>query len=126
METKAAGSAATAESSSKMTLNVLMFARAREIVGKSSLKVEVASGCSVKTLVAHVLKLYPAIAALMKNMVLSLNLDYIAADSEQVLKPSDEVRVSVHLRAALIVLRFWSSSPRSRTQIAFIPPISGG
>lgn len=74
-----------------MTLSVLMFARAREIVGKSSVKVDVPADCSVKTLVAAVLKLYPAIEALMKNMVLSLNLEYVAADSDQILKSTDEV-----------------------------------
>ena len=71
-----------------------MFARARELAGKSSVTVELtptASACTVKQLVAAVVKQLPAIEALLKNMVLSVNLDYTAPDSEQAIKPSDEV-----------------------------------
>jgi molybdopterin converting factor small subunit len=60
----------------------------------------VEEGCTVVALVAAVVVKFPGLAELVGSLVLSVNHDYTAVDSSQVLKGSDEV--------------------------AFIPPISGG
>src|SRR4051794_4294655 len=75
----------------QLSLNILLFAKAREIAGKSQIQVKAPTGCTVKQLVDLVVKQYPTMLAVVKTMVLSVNLEYVAADSDTVLKTSDEV-----------------------------------
>ncbi len=81
-------------------VKVLFFAKSREVVGKSELSYDVESKTTVKELIASVVKTYPALEPVLTSAVLSLNLEYIACNSQETLKQNDE--------------------------LAIIPPISGG
>jgi len=76
-----------------MKLKVLLFARAREIVRQSSIEIEVKEGCTVRDLVTELVRLYPDFDVLMKNMVLSVDLEYTPVDSDLVLTARSEVSI---------------------------------
>mmetsp|Transcript_45851 Transcript_45851/g.73756 ORF Transcript_45851/g.73756 Transcript_45851/m.73756 type:complete len:84 (-) Transcript_45851:116-367(-) len=83
-----------------MKVTVLFFALCREITEEEKIEIEIEEKETIKELVSKVVKKYPKMDDLMKNMVLSVNLEYKDPNSEEQLKANDE--------------------------IAFIPPISGG
>lgn len=78
-------------------LTVLLFGITRDLVGQRELAVPMAAGSCVADLMRHLNSQYPALSGV-KSVLVAVNSEY--ADSETVLKPSDE--------------------------IALIPPVSGG
>ena len=88
-------------SQDKVTVSLLLFAKARELVGSSSVGLSLPSSTSTYSdLVSSVLESFPVLKRLGGTFVLSLNENYIDQDSEISLRTGDE--------------------------LAVIPPISGG
>ena len=85
----------------KVAVSLLLFAKARELVGSSSVSLSVPSSTSTYSdLVTLILEAFPVLKRLGGTFVLSLNENYIDQDSEISLGTGDE--------------------------LAVIPPISGG
>ena len=85
----------------KVAVSLLLFAKARELVGSSSVSLSLPSSTSTYSdLVSSVLESFPVLKRLGGTFVLSLNENYIDQDSEISLSAGDE--------------------------LAVIPPISGG
>ena len=85
----------------KVAVSLLLFAKARELVGSSSVNLSVPSSTSTYSdLVTLILEAFPVLKRLGGTFVLSLNENYIDQDSEISLGTGDE--------------------------LAVIPPISGG
>ena len=80
-----------------MTLEILTFGIARDIIGSSVLKIEMAEGASVDDLKRKILGLYPRFIAL-SSLMIAVNAEY--GNETTVLQEGDE--------------------------IALIPPVSGG
>ena len=85
---------------SEVTLTVLLFAKARELVGSSSVTTSVPASIRYSELLSHLEAEFPGLQRLGRTFVLSLNENYIDQEEELVLTNGDE--------------------------IAVIPPISGG
>ena len=84
-----------------VSVTLLLFAKARELVGKSSVILHLPSSVSSSAdLVSRILSLYPVLQRLGNRFVLSLNENYTDPEEEIVLRSGDE--------------------------LAVIPPISGG
>ena len=82
-------------------VNVLFFAKVRELTNRSSVQLEITSKLSLKNLIEQVIIQYPSLEVLKENLIIALNQNYVNDLNEiLVLKESDE--------------------------IALIPPISGG
>ena len=81
-----------------MQLSIRLFARARDLVGKSEVVVELPAGATVADLRRRLSVDYPALKSLLENSALAVN-DEFAEDSS-LLPPSSEV--------------------------ALLPPVSGG
>ena len=85
----------------KVAVSLLLFAKARELVGSSTVSLSLPSSTSTYSdLVTFILETFPVLKRLGGTFVLSLNENYIDQDSELSLRPGDE--------------------------LAVIPPISGG
>ncbi len=80
-----------------MQISILLFGIARDIVGKSELKLEVDEGCDVAQLKATIIEQFPRFE-LLKHLAVAVNNEY--AKSDCLLRQGDE--------------------------IALIPPVSGG
>ncbi len=80
-----------------MTLEILTFGIARDIIGSSVLTVEMLEGATVDDLKRQILTLYPGFIAL-SSLMIAVNTEY--GNETTVLKEGDE--------------------------IALIPPVSGG
>ena len=85
---------------SEATVTVLLFAKARELVGSSSVTTSVPASIRYSELLSHLEAEFPGLQRLGRTFVLSLNENYIDQEEELVLTNGDE--------------------------IAVIPPISGG
>ncbi len=81
-----------------MQLSVRLFARARDLVGKSEVMVELPAGATVADLRRRLSVDYPALKSLLENSALAVNDEF--ADDSSLLPPSSEV--------------------------ALLPPVSGG
>ena len=86
--------------SDQVSITVLLFAKARELVGSSSVSLSSPASTNYQQLVSTLVAAQPVLARLGHTFVLSLNEVYIDTDQEIVLRQGDEVAV--------------------------IPPISGG
>jgi len=86
--------------SDTVQITVLFFAKARELIGKSSSSCAVPSSCSYSQLVSYIKTSFPHLNILGDAFVLSLNEDYIEEENQINLSQGDE--------------------------LAVIPPISGG
>ena len=85
----------------KVAVSLLLFAKARELVGSPSVSLSLPSSTSTYSdLVTFILESFPVLKRLGGTFVLSLNENYIDQDSELSLRTGDE--------------------------LAVIPPISGG
>ena len=85
---------------SEVTVTLLLFAKARELVGKSSVSTSLPTRLTYQELVSRLEAELPILERLNRTFVLSLNEDYLEQEQEIVLTSGDE--------------------------IAVIPPISGG
>ena len=85
---------------SEVTVTLLLFAKARELVGKSSVSTTIPTRLTYQELVSRLESELPILERLNRTFVLSLNEDYLEQEQEIVLTSGDE--------------------------IAVIPPISGG
>ena len=85
---------------SEVTVTLLLFAKARELVGKSSVSTSLPTRLTYQELVSRLESELPIPERLNRTFVLSLNEDYLEQEQEIVLTSGDE--------------------------IAVIPPISGG
>ncbi|KAK9826854.1 hypothetical protein WJX81_008226 [Elliptochloris bilobata] len=83
-----------------MKVNVLFFARSREIAGVSETVLELKAGATSQDLLESLLREYPLLKEITGSCVLALNQEYLAQDEAKALRDGDEVAV--------------------------IPPISGG
>ena len=88
-------------SQDRVTVTLLLFAKARELLAASSVTLAVpASVTRVPDLVSHIVSVHPVLKRLGGTFVLAHNETYLDHESEVVLRPGDE--------------------------LAVIPPISGG
>jgi molybdopterin converting factor subunit 1 len=81
-----------------MQLSVRLFARARDLVGKSEVVVELAPGATVADLRGRLSVDYPTLKSLLENSAVAVNDEF--ADDSSGLSPNSE--------------------------IALLPPVSGG
>lgn len=85
----------------KVKVNILFFAKVRELTNQSFVELEVTSKLTLKDLIDQIIFQYPPLEVLKENLIIALNQDYVNDLHENlVLKENDE--------------------------IALIPPISGG
>jgi len=84
------------------SVNVLFFARARELAGTSASNLTLPDGSTVADVRAKLLLDTPALASVLTTAIFALNQSYVAVDAEAstVVKTGDE--------------------------LAIVPPISGG
>jgi len=80
------------------SVQVRLFATALDAVGEPSLRVEIAEGETIATLLDRIGAAYPALAALRASLLVAINYEYVGADTP--LAGGEEV--------------------------ALIPPVSGG
>ena len=85
---------------SEVTVTVLLFAKARELVGSSSVTTSVPATIGYLQLLTHLEEQFPVLQRLDRAFVLSLNENYFEEEQQLELVTGDE--------------------------IAVIPPISGG
>jgi len=81
-----------------MSVNVLLFAAARDAVGKSKVAVELPEGCTVAILRELLSVQYSALAPVLANSQIAVNQEWA----------SDDVAIAVN------------------DEVAVIPPVSGG
>lgn len=81
-----------------MKVDIRLFARARDLAGRETLSLEVASGATVGELRRVLARVHPELAALLERCALAVNQDF-AADSA--------------------ALPEWA-------EVAVLPPVSGG
>ena len=98
-ESEAAAAAATAASTAAVSAPV-SAAAAVATVAASPTATSPATAVSVRMFVSHLLALHPALTSLLPCAMLALNQEFVAPESEQLLRAGDE--------------------------LAFIQPISGG
>lgn len=79
-------------------MNVLFFARARDLTGKSVVSLKIPCGSSAGSTMERLLCMFPRLQEICKSMLLAINEEY--ADESTLLKHGDE--------------------------LAIIPPLSGG
>lgn len=85
----------------KVSVNILFFAKAKELVNQASSVVYLSKVTSFLTIVEEILQEFPSLAKLKDTFILSLNQDYITKDNSNIILKIDD-------------------------EIAVIPPISGG
>lgn len=83
-----------------LSIDVLFFAKSREITGVKQAKIELPIRTSSNDILQHILVKYPGLEVIRDNIILTLNENYLEGNENIDLRPSDE--------------------------IAVIPPISGG
>lgn len=83
-----------------VTINLLFFAKSRELVGSGSGELVLTANTNFDTLKQALLLKYPSLQVIAENIILSLNEEYIDDNQQLTLREGDEVAV--------------------------IPPISGG
>lgn len=83
-----------------VTINLLFFAKSRELVGSGSGELVLTANTNFDTLKQALLLKYPSLHVIAENIILSLNEEYIDDNQQLTLREGDEVAV--------------------------IPPISGG
>lgn len=83
-----------------VTINLLFFAKSRELVGSGSGELVLTANTNFDTLKQALLLKYPSLQIIAENIILSLNEEYIDDNQQLTLREGDEVAV--------------------------IPPISGG
>jgi len=81
-----------------MKIKVLFFAGCQDAVGKKETEIDAEEGTTVERFLDKILRDYPALEPLKKNLMLAVNTEYVSSDT--VLRDGDE--------------------------LAFIPPVSGG
>jgi molybdopterin converting factor subunit 1 len=81
-----------------MKIKVLFFAGCQDAVGKKETEIDIEEGTTVERLLDKILRDYPVLEPLRKNLMLAVNTEYVSSDT--VLQDGDE--------------------------FAFIPPVSGG
>jgi molybdopterin converting factor subunit 1 len=74
-----------------MTLNIHLFARARELAGAERVSVDLPPGSTVAALHALLAAMFPAMASLLERSAIAVNHD--SADAGQVIDDGDEVAV---------------------------------
>ena len=81
-----------------MTITILLFARAKELVGTNRIALEVPEGAIAADIRRELGRIYPALAGLAQQSALAMNDDIVA----------DECRLFPH------------------AELALLPPVSGG
>ena len=81
-----------------MKVEVLLFARLREVCGRARLEVELEPGATVEDCFSQLAERFPGLGDMRSGVVVALNEDYAA----------------------------WGDSPADGDTVAFIPPVSGG
>lgn len=85
----------------KVKVNLLFFAKVRELTNLSSVEFEVSNKLTLKDLIEKIIFQYPSLEVLKENLIIALNYNYVNGLHDiLLLKENDE--------------------------IALIPPISGG
>lgn len=64
-----------------MTIEVLLFASARELVGKSRVEISLADGARVADLRRELAQAYPALKGLMPSARFAVGTDYVVDDA---------------------------------------------
>ncbi len=81
-----------------MVVEVLLFARLREVCGQRQISLELAEGTTVADCFAHLADRFPELDGLRESLVVAINEEYAA----------------------------WDEMAAEGDTIAFIPPVSGG
>ncbi|CAC5380807.1 MOCS2B [Mytilus coruscus] len=77
-----------------MTVNILFFAKSRELSGINSAQITVLSQCSFTHLLENILQQYPSLSVISENIILALNEDYLSKDSDwRVIKMANHVEI---------------------------------
>lgn len=74
-------------------VNVLYFAKSREVAGVSQECFQLADSATTKVLVEAIVERHPAIQSVLKSCVLALNQEYVKLNETIPLKSGDEVAV---------------------------------
>jgi molybdopterin converting factor subunit 1 len=86
--------------SDSVQVQVLFFAKSREVAGASEQSLDLPPGASTEDLLAALVDMYPGLSSVLQTCVLALNQEYLEQGAKVLLKSGDEV--------------------------AIIPPLSGG
>ena len=81
-----------------MTVEVLLFARLREVCGQRQMRVELVDGATVSDCFDALGERFPELLPLRDGVVVAINEDYAT----------------------------WTDTPAEGDTVAFIPPVSGG
>jgi molybdopterin converting factor subunit 1 len=81
-----------------MMLEVLLFARLREVCGQRQMRIELAVGATVADCFAHLAESFPELRGSRESVVVAINEEYAT----------------------------WTDQPADGDTVAFIPPVSGG
>lgn len=81
-----------------MMVEVLLFARLREVCGQRQMGIELAEGATVADCFVHLAERFPELNGLRESVVVAINEEYAA----------------------------WTDRPADGDMVAFIPPVSGG
>lgn len=81
-----------------MTIEVLLFARLREVCGRQQLCIDLADGATVSDCFAQLGERFPELRELRGSVVVAINEDFAT----------------------------WRDCPTDGDTVAFIPPVSGG
>ena len=81
-----------------MVVEVLLFARLREVCGQQRMSLELAEGATVADCFAHIAGRFPELEGLRESVVVAINEEYAS----------------------------WDDQPANADTVAFIPPVSGG
>ncbi|WP_437187634.1 MoaD/ThiS family protein [Planctomicrobium sp. SH668] len=73
----------------KSRFNVMLFARARDLCGTSTVTVELADGATVEVLLNTLGEQYPVLRPLLPTLMVAVNENYASPD--QVLDPSSSI-----------------------------------
>lgn len=73
----------------RMKVSLLLFAAAREVVGKETVELELPDAANVAAARSALLESYPALAARAKNLLWAVNSEY--ASDDRVLNATDVV-----------------------------------
>ncbi|MEP3479489.1 MAG: MoaD/ThiS family protein [Fuerstiella sp.] len=72
-----------------MNIQVLLFAQAKQLVGRDSLEVEIPDQGTVADLLNHVVQAAPELQPMQTNLLVAVNNQF--ANRQQVIHPSDTV-----------------------------------
>ncbi|KAF0286861.1 Molybdopterin synthase sulfur carrier subunit [Amphibalanus amphitrite] len=103
-------------------VTLLLFAKARELVGSPQVSVSVPTECSGAELRELLVQTYPQLATLQGTFILAVNQRYLEADESVTIRRGDEVAVIPPISGADPNRDLGRSGHRSRAADAAVDP----